>query len=132
MCVWCIVFFSSRRRHTGCALVTGVQTCARPICGAGVGAIVIGRLLPRASVAMTEINAAALRFARINAAAANVSATAHHGNCIEGIEGTIDIALANPPYLINAQQRLYRDRSEEHTSELHSLMRISYAVFCLK
>src|SRR3546814_1000332 len=26
------VFFSSRRRHTRCALVTGVQTCARPIC----------------------------------------------------------------------------------------------------
>src|SRR3546814_5423867 len=28
--------------------------------------------------------------------------------------------------------RLPRDRSEEHTSELQSLMRISYAVFCLK
>src|SRR3546814_6862280 len=27
---------------------------------------------------------------------------------------------------------LPRDRSEEHTSELQSLMRISYAVFCLK
>src|SRR3546814_7614471 len=26
----------------------------------------------------------------------------------------------------------YRWRSEEHTSELQSLMRISYAVFCLK
>src|SRR3546814_7044691 len=26
----------------------------------------------------------------------------------------------------------YPDRSEEHTSELQSLMRISYAVFCLK
>src|SRR3546814_6248327 len=25
-----IFFFSSRRRHTRCALVTGVQTCARP------------------------------------------------------------------------------------------------------
>src|SRR3546814_11781521 len=25
-------FFSSRRRHTRCALVTGVQTCALPIC----------------------------------------------------------------------------------------------------
>src|SRR3546814_6078951 len=25
------VFFSSRRRQTRCALVTGVQTCARPI-----------------------------------------------------------------------------------------------------
>src|SRR3546814_8074699 len=35
------VFFSSRRRHTRCALVTGVQTCALPIltkapAGAGV------------------------------------------------------------------------------------------------
>src|SRR3546814_7927058 len=28
--------------------------------------------------------------------------------------------------------RLLDDRSEEHTSELQSLMRISYAVFCLK
>src|SRR3546814_12634241 len=27
--MWC--FFSSRRRHTICALVTGVQTCALPI-----------------------------------------------------------------------------------------------------
>src|SRR3546814_7354584 len=29
-------------------------------------------------------------------------------------------------------QRMKRQRSEEHTSELQSLMRISYAVFCLK
>src|SRR3546814_5056853 len=27
-----VFFFSSRRRHTSCALVTGVQTCALPIC----------------------------------------------------------------------------------------------------
>src|SRR3546814_13477439 len=27
----CSFFFSSRRRHTRCALVTGVQTCALPI-----------------------------------------------------------------------------------------------------
>src|SRR3546814_10434690 len=27
--LWCV--FSSRRRHTRCALVTGVQTCALPI-----------------------------------------------------------------------------------------------------
>src|SRR3546814_5055350 len=33
MCFLCTVFFffSSRRRHTRCALVTGVQTCALPI-----------------------------------------------------------------------------------------------------
>src|SRR3546814_19126344 len=37
LCYWCFTFvgfffFSSRRRHTRCALVTGVQTCALPIC----------------------------------------------------------------------------------------------------
>src|SRR3546814_9775112 len=30
---FCLFFFSSRRRHTRCALVTGVQTCALPISG---------------------------------------------------------------------------------------------------
>src|SRR3546814_4367608 len=32
---FCVFFFSSRRRHTRCALVTGVQTCALPICWEG-------------------------------------------------------------------------------------------------
>src|SRR3546814_5489810 len=33
-----VFFFSSRRRHTSCALVTGVQTCALPIyLGGGMG-----------------------------------------------------------------------------------------------
>src|SRR3546814_4210999 len=31
-----------------------------------------------------------------------------------------------------SEQTVQDDRSEEHTSELQSLMRISYAVFCLK
>src|SRR3546814_5727263 len=47
---------------------------------------------------------------------------------------------ARPHRLERADQRLQRrlaalqhvQRSEEHTSELQSLMRISYAVFCLK
>src|SRR3546814_7675972 len=29
--MYVVFFFSSRRRHTRCALVTGVQTCALPI-----------------------------------------------------------------------------------------------------
>src|SRR3546814_5112404 len=33
---------------------------------------------------------------------------------------------------LSAQSAIVTDRSEEHTSELQSLMRISYAVFCLK
>src|SRR3546814_4650445 len=34
--------FSSRRRHTRCALVTGVQTCALPISSVGVSAVLLG------------------------------------------------------------------------------------------
>src|SRR3546814_1229775 len=37
LCVFCF-FFSSRRRHTRCALVTGVQTCALPISSSTVPA----------------------------------------------------------------------------------------------
>src|SRR3546814_9050647 len=33
LCICFCFFFSSRRRHTRCALVTGVQTCALPISG---------------------------------------------------------------------------------------------------
>src|SRR3546814_8917232 len=40
--------------------------------------------------------------------------------------------LAHRPGPEGGQPRLLRPRSEEHTSELQSLMRISYAVFCLK
>src|SRR3546814_7544782 len=39
MCLFvCFCFFSSRRRHTRCALVTGVQTCALPISTAATAA----------------------------------------------------------------------------------------------
>src|SRR3546814_9245092 len=38
------------------------------------------------------------------------------------------------PFVLRFVRRvhLHQERSEEHTSELQSLMRISYAVFCLK
>src|SRR3546814_3601128 len=46
-----------------------------------------------------------------------------------GADGDIDMpGLERAHHFIAAQ----RERSEEHTSELQSLMRISYAVFCLK
>src|SRR3546814_6640810 len=60
--------------------------------------------------------------------------------------GLVIAMLLEPPgehiFLLGRQEREFADfgqvavqagfRSEEHTSELQSLMRISYAVFCLK
>src|SRR3546814_1012751 len=39
-------------------------------------------------------------------------------------------AQHRPLYAMIESWMLFKDRSEEHTSELQSLMRISYAVFC--
>src|SRR3546814_4948703 len=51
--------------------------------------------------------------------------------CLQRIH---DIAIVDDlvPDIDGRAEALDRQRSEEHTSELQSLMRISYAVFCLK
>src|SRR3546814_5546304 len=60
-CCFCyllyLFFFSSRRRHTRCALVTGVQTCALPICAGGTERLPAVRLRtkPRMPLGMNRI-----------------------------------------------------------------------------
>src|SRR3546814_8159819 len=49
-----------------------------------------------------------------------------------GHEGAQIVRLAHAVVAVVAGRMARPDRSEEHTSELQSLMRISYAVFCLK
>src|SRR3546814_6244956 len=58
---------------------------------------------------------------------------------VDELHRTIGRNLARKSRLTGAELRFLRkemglsqNRSEEHTSELQSLMRISYAVFCLK
>src|SRR3546814_10216536 len=100
-----LCFFSSRRRHTMCELVTGVQTCALPIClrACHSGAAVRSR-----------------RQAEPRRGPQHLRWTAFPP---QGLARATAVLL---------HQREGRARSEEHTSELQSLMRISYAVFCLK
>src|SRR3546814_2259386 len=50
---------------------------------------------------------------------------------LEGDENDLNEAIGSLGFLPLANRKLVF-RSEEHTSELQSLMRISYAVFCLK
>src|SRR3546814_5693202 len=54
-------------------------------------------------------------------------------SCIFDVWSLVRYAPGKEPPLNREYYTDYRDcRSEEHTSELQSLMRISYAVFCLK
>src|SRR3546814_5953996 len=133
-------FLSSRRRHTRCALVTRVQTCALPIlrfsflieAGPGsraglarLGEAAVGRIFEgieihrqRPATALIDRRprrlsrrhaVGAVRRTPVRAAIARCCGIAPGGNAFGALQ-----------------------RSEEHTSELQSLMRISYAVFCLK
>src|SRR3546814_1606225 len=59
------------------------------------------------------------------------------GGRIIGVEQIVDAAVnfeiaAHGEGGADPGERIAIERSEEHTSELQSLMRISYAVFCLK
>src|SRR3546814_9128686 len=58
---------------------------------------------------------------------------AKHGDAVRGgFEPLVDPAITQPSLLVTPHRNAKIPvRSEEHTSELQSLMRISYAVFCL-
>src|SRR3546814_3334934 len=59
-----------------------------------------------------------------------------HDVAVFGDQRILDVAEASLEFGVGPPERGLRIdlemRSEEHTSELQSLMRISYAVFCLK
>src|SRR3546814_8490913 len=56
----------------------------------------------------------------------------HASTTVEAAVRFVDWANARTSTTADDVQRYLQCRSEEHTSELQSLMRISYAVFCLK
>ncbi|SDA35544.1 Methylase of polypeptide chain release factors [Sphingomonas sp. NFR15] len=86
--------------------------------GSGVGAIVAASACRGAQVCATDINPRALRFARINATAAGVTMDAHHAPTLDTVEGAFDVITANPPYIIDADSRLYRDGGGMHGAQL--------------
>src|SRR3546814_6848128 len=145
----CIFFFSSRIRHTRCALVTGVQTCALPILGLhSVAAVRRASAVEDAEVVLAHrqalLGGAAVpglrlcavcgyagadliedaevvlrrRVAPVGAAAVSLEG----GGVVAGGEGLVGRRERR-----RAQQEALHEveRSEEQTSELQSLMRIS-------
>src|SRR3546814_3411467 len=123
-----LFFFSSRRRHTRCALVTGVQTCALPV--------------HQERIFRTRHDARAVRTAGIRLLPgfpARPPPLKFHSKsewpasprCLQS-HPCVPAANGNNAAVRPAGTMPLSFRSEEHTSELQSLMRQSYAVFCLK
>src|SRR3546814_7630099 len=161
-------FFSSRRRHTRCALVTGVQSCALPAY-LEAGACLAGeaqklrcknevagrrhrqklgqplqepqeedrqqRWLHRQSARgeLSTLNRPCLRYCTSHSGAlvsSGAGAMPNASSPFAPFDTTLSrCSISHWSRVIGAPGM---KRSEEHTSELQSLMRISYAVFCLK
>src|SRR3546814_2728147 len=119
-----LMCFSCRRRQSKCALVTGVQTCALPIFA----------LVGFVFAVCTNFSSHLTNDLLVGAFDDDL-----------GLSGTLDLdtsrhavndvvrktKLQLQRVALNLSAETHADRSEEHTSELQSLMRISYAVFCL-
>ncbi len=86
--------------------------------GSGVGGIVAARACPGLHVHLTDVNPAALHMARINARSAGIAAQAHETDTLDDIVGGIDVATANPPYIIDGEERLYRHGGAMHGGQV--------------
>src|SRR3546814_1043182 len=140
-----LFFFSSRRRHTRCALVTGVQTCALPICKRFDNAAPRDYFEQstgwRKRAHWAQLNsfeafpafAAAVIIAQIaagpNATADKLALIFIAARLVYGVLYVVNKpTLRSLAWLVGIGCVIGLFRSEEHTSELQSLMRISYAV----
>src|SRR3546814_5985759 len=148
----CIFFFSSRRRHTRCALVTGVQTCALPIslrCCSKVYHLPAGRHAPEVMVTgggcrpghrrvrplWVDLKLSLYCCGYAPATRDCVTSQLHSSHPrlrIPDMTRPLPIAARLVLAALSFAAFAQTERSEEHTSELQSLMRRPFAVFCLK
>lgn len=77
-------------------------------CGAGPGAVMMADQFGAAEIYAADINERALRYTRVNAAAARVAVMALHSNLLASMDGEFDLIVANPPYLVDPAERAYR------------------------
>src|SRR3546814_5107443 len=124
-------FFSSRRRHTRCALVTGVQTCALPICEHyGPAPLVFGANQDRLRETAPGISEQRiLSHSSLRSPISLYQSSKCFWRPLCEIQASINVGTMIPSIFRPIWPAHAFDRSEEHTSELQSLMRISYAVF---
>src|SRR3546814_8397718 len=144
VCYFCVkwldfFFFSSRRRHTRCALVTGVQTCALPI--SALEHAVLESCRAKAAVVAADERESGLRallnlghtFGHALEAETGYGDELLHGEGVAaGMVMAFDLSVQSGHCAPDDADRLrtppganFAHRSEEHTSELQSLIRTS-------
>lgn len=107
------VFFGPDSYRFVRALLHAVSEAARVVdlgCGSGVGGIVLAHSRElRARPYLTDVNLRALELAAINAELNGVPADVLASDVLAAVPDPFDLVIANPPYLADAEGRLYRD-----------------------
>jgi methylase of polypeptide subunit release factors len=88
-------------------------------CGAGPGAIELALQCPHATVYGADINPDALALAAINAGingAANLVPCT--SNLLDGVDGSFDLVMSNPPFILDPDELPYRHGGGEHGAQL--------------
>lgn len=86
--------------------------------GAGVGGILAGALAKAERIELADINRTALSHARVNAAFAGVAAETVESDGVAGIAPGFDLAISNPPFIIDEGGPAYRAGGAMHGAEL--------------
>ena len=96
----------------------GVRRLVDVGAGSGVGGLMAAALLPEAHITLLDANPAALRLAAVNARHAGLTAELVEGCGIEDVPEGPDLVLANPPYMVDAEGRTYRDGGDMHGARI--------------
>ena len=76
--------------------------------GSGAGGLCAASMMADARVILTDINARALRYCRINSALNGIPAEVRASDVLAAVPEGADLIMANPPYLVDRLARLYR------------------------
>jgi SAM-dependent methyltransferase len=86
--------------------------------GAGVGAIILQDLAPRAEVFGSDVNPAALRLARLAGVHAGMAVRWLSACGLPGAPARFDLITANPPYVADVGGQTYRDGGDDFGTSL--------------
>lgn len=81
-------------------------------CGSGAGGLMVARQYPDATLVLNDINPEALVCSRLNARGLCIPAQLAQGDSVSAVQGTFDLIMANPPYLVDEDARTYRHGGE--------------------
>lgn len=88
-------------------------------CGAGPGAITAAQLRPGAEIMALDINHKALAMTAVNARQAGIyNLRVQRSDLLRDVPGQFDLIIANPPYMLDSQQRTYRHGGGKHGAGL--------------